>query len=398
MAIEKVGVYRKWLEPVPKDKNDKPIPKSEWPKKRRYYWIVRWCGSNHKKYGKLFKTRKEAERYALDLQNRVNLGRADKPQKITLQEFRLEHEQVMKGQVAYATLDDQKRALKFFENFIGGSVLLSKIKPRHAEAFIAHWLSTVPSVSTVNKDIRTLQRIFNLAIEPRGYLPEGQNPFAKIKKRKTTENKIRYVEIEEYRALASEAKNLRWNALISIAYGSGLRRNEILHLTWADVDFENQQIYVNPKKETAETIEWEPKDHEKRVVPMADETAQLLADLHAQAKERFPYIFISPKRLERIRERQKIGKWTPRSEIINNLREHFHLIRRRAKVSKCTLHDLRRSAITNWASQLPIQVVQQLAGHSDIATTRKYYLTVRSEGMVSANKVLNNILAKVKAD
>ncbi len=131
---------------------------------------------------------------------------------------------------------------------------------------------------------------------------------------------------------------------------------------------------------------------------MGDETAQLLADLHAQAKERFPYVFISPKRLERIRERQRIGKWTPRSEIINNLRENFHLIRQQAKVDKCTLHDLRRSAITNWASQLPIQVVQQLAGHSDIATTRKYYLTVRSEDMVFANEVLNNILVKVNTD
>ncbi len=86
-----------------------------------------------------------------------------------LHEFRLEHEQVMKGQVAYATLDDQNRALRFFGNFIGGSVLLSKIKPRQAEAFIAHRLSTVPSVSTVNKDIRTLKRIFNMAFEPRGY-------------------------------------------------------------------------------------------------------------------------------------------------------------------------------------------------------------------------------------
>jgi integrase len=70
------------------------------------------------------------------------------------------------------------------------------------------------------------------------------------------------------------------------------------------VDFENQQIHVSPKKETAQTIEWEPKDHEKRVVPMANETAQLLANLQAQAKQGFSYIFISPKRLEKIRERQ----------------------------------------------------------------------------------------------
>ena len=67
MAIEKVGIYRKWLEPVPK-RNGNPIPKSEWPRKRRYCWIVRWCGTNLQKYGKLFKTRKEAEKYALDLE------------------------------------------------------------------------------------------------------------------------------------------------------------------------------------------------------------------------------------------------------------------------------------------------------------------------------------------
>ena len=374
------------------------IQESEWPGKRRHRWIAKWYGTNGQRYGKVFEKRKEAQKYASELQERVCLGKADKPKKVTLHEFCLEHEQVMKGQVAYATLDDQNRALRFFKNFIGGSVLLSKIKPRHAEAFIAHRLSTVPSVSTVNKDIRTLRSIFNLAIEPRGYLPEGQNPFAKIKKRKTTESKIRYVEVKEYRALANEAKDVWWNALISIAYASGLRRNEILHLTWADIDFENQQIYINPKKETAETIEWEPKDHEKRVLPMADETVQLLVDLQTQAEEGFPYIFISPERFKRIRERQKVGKWNPRSEIINNLRKNFHAIRRRAGVTECTLHDLRRSAITNWASQLPIQVVQQLAGHSDITTTRKYYLTVRSEDMVSANKVVNSILARSYAN
>ena len=397
MAIEKVGVYRKWLEPVP-EKKGKPIPKSEWPKRRRHCWIVRWWGTNRKKYGKLFKTRKEAEKHALDLQNWVNLGRADKPQKITLQGFRLEHEQVMKGQVAYATLDDQKRALKFFENFIGGSVLLSKIKPRHAEAFIAHRLSTVPSVATVNKDIRTLQHIFNLAIEPRGHLMEGQNPFAKIKERKTTENQIRYVEIEEYLALMDKARNFWWRAFLSIAYGSGSRRNEILNLTWKNIDFENQLITIAGKKESQRLLAWDPKSRRNRVVPMSDESAQLLADLQLKAEEGFPYIFISPQRLKKIRERQKVGTWTPRSQIINNLDRDFRVLRCKAGVHECVIHDLRRSAITNWAKKLPVQVVQELAGHSDISTTRKYYLAVRPEDLASANKFLNKILAKVRAN
>ena len=103
-----------------------------------------------------------------------------------------------------------------------------------------------------------------------------------------------------------------------------------------------------------------------------------------QAKKCFHYIFISPDRLEKIRERQKIKKWNSRSDVINNMGRDFAVIRRRAGVTECTLHDLRLSAINNWASQLPIQALQQLAGHSDIYTTGNYYLTVRSEAMVSA--------------
>jgi integrase len=84
--------------------------------------------------------------------------------------------------------------------------------------------------------------------------------------------------------------------------------------------------------------------------------------------------------------------------MVNNLTRDFNVIRRRANVAECTIHDLRRSAITNWAQSLPIQVVQALAGHSNITTTRKYYLAVRSEDIVSANNLLNSILAKTHND
>jgi integrase len=63
-----------------------------------------------------------------------------------------------------------------------------------------------------------------------------------------------------------------------------------------------------------------------------------------------------------------------------------------------TDHDLRRSAITNWAQEMPIQVVQQFAGHSNINTTREYYLTVRSEDIVNANKLMNSLLAGENSD
>jgi len=53
--------------------------------------------------------------------------------------------------------------------------------------------------------------------------------------------------------------------------------------------------------------------------------------------------------------------------------------------------DLRRSATTNWAQKLPIQVVQQPAGHADISTTQKYYLAVRPDDLASAGRILKSI-------
>jgi len=227
---------------------------------------------------------------------------------------------------------------------------------------------------------------------------DGQNPFAKIKQRKITEKEIRYVNIQEYRALMKKAKSSWWQAFLSLAYGSGLRRNEILHLTWKDIDFENQLIKITAKKGNKNVLQWKPKNRKNRIVPMSEESAQLLANLQAQAKEGFPYIFISPERLEIIMWRQRNGKWNERSEPINNVVREFNKIRCQAGVAKCTLHDLRRSAITNWAKKLPIQVVQQLAGHSSITTTRKYYLAVRPEDFALANKWLNLILARACDD
>jgi integrase len=163
-------------------------------------------------------------------------------------------------------------------------------------------------------------------------------------------------------------------------------------LTWADIDFENQRVHVRTKPSSRRLIEWEPKDHENRVVPMSGESTQLLADIQAESEEGFAYIFISPARFKRIKQREAEGRWNARSDAINNLGRDFDVIRRRSGIVPCTLHDLRRSAITNWAQHLPIQVVQQLAGHSNISTTRKYYLTVRPEDMAAARRVLNEVL------
>jgi hypothetical protein len=128
MAKEKVGIYRRWLGPVPVE-NGKPIPKSKWPGRRRHVWTIRWFGTTGRRYSKDLKTKQLAEKYARDLDRKIRVAKQDRPTRITLVEFIHEHLHVMRGQVAYATLVDQRRALQLFEKFIGGSVILQDFSP-----------------------------------------------------------------------------------------------------------------------------------------------------------------------------------------------------------------------------------------------------------------------------
>ena len=143
---------------------------------------------------------------------------------------------------------------------------------------------------------------------------------------------------------------------------------------------------------------WEPKDHEGRVLPVPAEVIQLLADLQVTSAEGCPYTFIPAWRWKHIKQAQKAGEWNDKQALLNNLVRRFITLRRHAEIAKCTLHDLRRSCITNWAKVLPIHVVQKLAGHSDIKTTRLYYLAVEESDLERARKVQEKILRTNQTD
>ena len=294
MATEKVGIYRKYHGKIPTEKSDQPLPKSEWPRKRAFRWAVRWFGTDGKRYSRSFKTRKEAERFTENKQSDVRNSRADPPPRIALEDFVAEHEKVMVGQVAPATLSDQMRALRMFMAHVPKNIRLRNILPRHAESFIAARLASGVKVGTANKDIRTLKRIFNLAIEPRGYLRAASNPFAKIKERKFAPKPPKYVTIEEFQEVFRASHRLWWKALLALTYTSGGRRDELLNLTWADIDFDAQNVEFLPKQASKSLLAWKPKDHESRIVPVPPRTIQLLVDLQAVADERLRVRFRGP--------------------------------------------------------------------------------------------------------
>jgi hypothetical protein len=104
MATTKIGVYRKYHGPTPKDETGRPLPKPKWPHARRFSWVAGWFGRDGKRYSKSFETRRDAERFAEEKQADARQGKADPPEPCTVREFLSEHLRLSRGAVRRSTL------------------------------------------------------------------------------------------------------------------------------------------------------------------------------------------------------------------------------------------------------------------------------------------------------
>jgi len=385
MATTKVGVYRKYHGRIPKDSSGNAVPKAEWPRKRPHSWAVRWFGLDGGRYSRSFETRKEAVRFAESKQSEVREGNGDPPPDIGLADFQKEHESLMTGQVSRNTLREQTRALGYLGELLENK-LMRRVTRHDAERYIRRRSRVGVSASTINKEIASLKRVFNLA-QRRSYLPEGSNPFVGIDKRKVSQRAKRYVSGEEVRRIIKHAPSLKWRVLLSLLYTTGLRLSEACHLTWDDVDFGTGMVQVAPKRDPRRTVPWEPKDHELRHIPLGKATAELLRGWQSARADGVPYLFVPAERYERVMQQLRGGQWHEGRELMNNVLRSFKVIVKNAGARPCTVHDLRRSCLTNWAREVPAHVLQRLAGHSSMETTLKYYLSVERSDLEKARQV-----------
>ncbi len=353
MAIEKVGIYRKYHGKVPTDKTGKALPKNIWPKKRAFSWVVRWFNSEGKRHSKSFKTRKEAEKYAEIKQADCRSGNTDLPQSISLKQFYKEHRVLMENNLATKTLKLHLRVIELFAKQVGWDRQLKKIKPRDVEKFRAARLKTGLSPATSNKELKVLKRVFNLSIL-RGYTAQDSNPCVPVSLIKIAPKKPSYCGPQEFTCIYNHCPDIFWKGFLTIAYTTAQRLQEMLNLTWADIDFQKNQVYVTRKDGSQWIQPWQPKDCEMRIIPLTDQAINLLTAWQSVAPENCPYVFMEHERWEYYRKQVERKRWNPEQSLVNNVLRRYKTICRHAGVGPFSLHDLRRSCITNWAQSLPI--------------------------------------------
>jgi len=328
------------------------------------------------------KRRAERQRYEKQLEVRMNVVG---PISMRLTDFFQDSLIRTKGQVRATTLKETARAMRDFTECVG-DIDVQGVRHEHGERFIQYCFDREVSAATVTKKVKHLKRVFQLA-EDRGQL--DRHPLRRLKPPKVARRKIRVLTDQECHNLCRVAREyeengspIKWELLIRMGLGTGMRRGELLNATWRDIDFARMTVDVAPKRDSVDTWEWHIKDTERRTLPLTAELVSLLVEHQMSQPEGCPYVFVPMERYERIQELRRAGQWTVERgrSPLSKFCQHFNKIRRLAGIDTGTFHDLRRTCLSNWIIQgLSLHEVKELAGHAGIETSERFYLAVRKD-------------------
>jgi integrase len=210
-----------------------------------------------------------------------------------------------------------------------------------------HWKRSKPvQAATVNRELACIKFIFRLATE---WSHLEQSPAAGVSQYKEPPNPPQLLEREQIAALLETVPH-HHKALVGMAVYAGLRRSELFHLEWRDIDVRNGVVTVAPQGMQRST-----KNNKVRRIPINVELAQLL-DKH-------------PRRLDsRLVFANKDGL------PFNNVRKALLTAGREIGVEGVlTLHQLRHAFCSHaLMAGIDARTVQSWMGHGDLKVTLRY--------------------------
>ena len=201
------------------------------------------------------------------------------------------------------------------------------------------------SVTTVNRELEVLRSMFNVACRE-GWLLK--NPFTSgppliQKSHEKKRERILTVEEEERLLATCTDRKAHLRPIIICALDTGMRRGEIITLTWGDIDFVQRLINIKA---------YHTKTEQERTLAVSDRLYdELLALYEASTKQPEELVF----------------------GIANNVKRSFGSARKTAGIEGIRFHDLRHTFATRLIeSGLSGEVVSKLLGHNNLLTTTRY--------------------------
>ena len=254
------------------------------------------------------------------------------------------------------------------------------------------------SETTILQHHAVLSSMFNTAVE---WQILKENPVARVKRpRKNKANIPAYDEEQTAAMLAAlECEPLQYQALVHLALTSGLRKSELMALTWNDIDFENGTLEVTKTRQYAAHIGVHERDCTKnetsdRLISIPQSTLNILARHKAEQealKEKAGNLWQGSNRLFTTNLGEDMFPDTPSSWFPEFLKRHG--------LPYMNFHGLRHTAATILISQgVDIKAVSARLGHARTSTTVDIYAkALRSADRVCAD-VMDNIAKGAKKE
>lgn len=311
------------------------------------------------------------------------------------------------------------KGVRFFEDtsanmlsYFGGKKKLVSITTEDCKRYIVFMKTQAKqdngepySAATVKHNYDTMNNILGYA-ERMEYIP--RNPTRNLSEKdkpKVPAPKIDFLEPEDARRFMEclETEPLYWRALMSVLITCGLRRGEAIGLQWKDIDEETMTIKVERSVEVDKNADDKvyvgpTKTGRNRVVPLPDSTYSLLAQMQEERRAagmvELPHSFIFHRPY--VKSKQEADYYKPiYPTTVTRWQQRFV---QRHNLPKVSPHDLRHTAGTlALEGGANLKQVQDLLGHSNPATTMKYYAGVTAEAQRRTVEGIENILKKKQA-
>jgi len=330
-----MGVFKRWI----KSKDGSKTP----------YWYMRYTVNGKEKWESIGKAGEITKTVALarlgERRRQVRLGQLDMigARIPTLSEFAEDYIKHVRDVVKKRSWSRDVYGLRYFLECFKDKKL-SEITPKDIDDYKQLRLAKAKP-ATVNRELQIIRHLFNLAYRWKRLF--GQNPVSESGLLEVHNQVERILTPEEERLLACSPLHLR--PIITTALNTGMRKGEILHLTWEDVDRENNLITV--RQEVS-------KSKKTRRIPLNAIMRKLLLEQRLRSGGS-SYVFLNSE-----------GNPYKRHD---SLKQAFNGTLKRANIQGLRFHDLRHTTATRMVEAgASIVAVSKILGHADLKTTMRY--------------------------